>query len=1017
MNQLLHQTCKRAGSLAAVLVLFLAASTAWAQAIVLNGTVTDAQNAYIPAATVQLRGPGGNRQAKTNDKGVYEFKLTQPGSYTVTVAFPGFAKFEAANINVSSNMVFDVPLVVAMEKQAVDVQDTDQTKVSVDPSQNGSSLVLKGADLDMLSDDPDQLADDLSALAGPSAGPNGGQIFIDGFSGGQLPPKSSIREIRVNQNPYSAEFDRLGFGRIEILTKPGTDRFRGNVSFGASDAILNARNPLLSTKPDFQSKQISASLGGPLSRKSSFNLDFERRAIDENAIVTATILDSSFLPLQLNQGIVTPQTRLHTTARVDYALSTNNTLVGRYSYSENSSENQGVGTYNLASRAYNSGTADHTVQLTETSILGTHAVNETRFQFDRLRSHSDAMGNQPAINVAAAFVGGSPSAGLAYDTSKHVEISNMTTYNRGSHVYKFGGRVRTYSIEDNSPSNYNGTFSFSGGIAPALDASNNPLVPGVVCQSPSTTGCTTITSIEQYRRTLYFQQAGLSIAAMRALGGGPSQFSLAAGTPLASVNQFDIGVFALDDWRVKPNFTLSYGLRYEAQTNSGDHRDFSPRLSFAWGIGGSGKKAAKTVLRAGVGVFYDRLSQNLTLNALRNNGITQQQYVVSQPDFYLGNIPSLAVLAQNLRATSRTEISNSIVSPYIAQGNIGIDRQLPKNITVALNYIYSTSAHSLRTRNINAPYLAYGGVQPFGAAAGIINLYESSGAARQNQFLVNVNARINRRVQLFGFYMVQNAHSNTDGIGTSPSYSYDESTEWGRSSFAPRMRGFMGGSVQAWKKISLAPHIMTATGTPFNIINGRDDNGDTLYNERPALATDLSNPKDYKVTPYGTFSLLKPGPNDVIIPRNYATGPASFTVNLRVARTWGFGERAAAANANPQGGGPGGPGGGMMGMGGGPGGGGGGGARGGGGGGGMRGGGGGFGGESSGKRFSLTLSASARNLFNHVNYGIPVNNLSSNNFGAFNTLSGGGFGGPGGGGGGGGAAGNRRIDLSLRLSF
>ena len=469
----------------------------------------------------------------------------------------------------------------------------------------------------------------------------------------------------------------------------------------------------------------------------------------------------------------------------------------------------------------------------------------------------------------------------------------------------------------------------------------------------------------------------------------------------------------LDDWRIKPNFTLSYGLRYEAQTNSGDHRDFSPRVSFAWGIGGSGKKAAKTVLRAGVGVFYDRLSQNLTLNALRNNGVNQQQYIVQQPDFY-PNIPSLATLAGNLRSTSRYEISNSIVSPYIAQGNIGIDRQLPKNITVALNYIYSTSSHSLRTRNINAPVLVNGlvGPQPFGASAGNIFLYESSGRARQNQFLVNVNARINRRVQTFGFFMVQNAHSNTDGLGSSPAYAYDETTEWGRSSFAPRLRGFMGGSIQAWKKISLAPHIMTASGTPFNITTGADLNGDTLFNERPAFATNLSSP-DVKVTSYGTFN-LKPGPNDVVIPRNYGTGPASFTVNLRVARTWGFGEKTAAAQ--PQGG-PGGPGGGgMMGMGGGPGGGGG--PRGGGGGGGMRGGMG--GGDSSGKRFSLTLSASARNLLNHVNYGLPVSNLSSNLFGTYNSLSGGGFGGPGGGGpggGGGGAAGNRRIDLSLRLSF
>ena len=1006
MKKLLRNTCQQAGSLAAVLILFLAASflaesTSWAQAIVFNGTVTDAQNAYIPAATVNLRGPGGAKQTKTNDKGVYEFKLTQPGSYTVSVAFPGFAKFEAANIQVGANMVFDIPLVVAMEKQAVDVQDTDQTKVSTDPSQNGSALVLKGADLDMLSDDPDQLADDLSALAGPSAGPNGGQIFIDGFSGGSLPPKSSIREIRVNQNPYSAEFDRLGFGRIEILTRPGTDKFRGQIMFQASDAILNSRNPILNSKPDFQSKFINASLGGPLTKKSSFNLDVERRGIDENAVVIGTILDSNLLAQPFQQGILTPQTRLHITPRVDYALSANNTLVGRYSYSANTTENQGVGSFNLASRAYNSGSADHTIQLTETSILGTHAVNETRFQYDHDRNHRDGSGTSPTINVLSAFTGGSPSVGPAYDTLKHIEVSNMTTYNRGSHVFKFGARARHYSVEDNSPANYNGTFSFSGGTAPALDA-NNQIISGQTIL---------INSIEQYRRTLYFQKLGFSAAQVRAYGGGATQFSLAAGNPLASVNQSDIGIFALDDWRIKPNFTLSYGLRYEVQTNSSDHRDISPRLSIAWGIGGTGKKAAKTVLRAGVGVFYDRLSQNLTLNAFRNNGINQQQYIVQQPDFF-PILPSLATLAGNLRSTSITEISNSMVSPYIAQGNIGIDRQLPRNITVALNYIYSTSAHSLRSRNINAPILALGGLQPYGPASGNIFLYESSGRAQQNQFLVNVNARVNRRVQMFGFFMVQNAHSNTDGLGSAPAYQYDESTEWGRSSFAPRLRGFMGGSLQAWKKISLAPHIMTASGTPFNITTGRDTNGDTYFNERPALATNASTP-GVIVTRFGNFNPT-PGPGDALIPRNFATGPSSFTVNLRVARTWGFGERAGAAAAQQQGA-PGGPGG-MMGMGGG-------GPRGGGGG-GMRGGGMGGGGESTGKRFNVTLSASARNLLNHANYGIPISNLSSNLFGTYNSLSGGGgFGGPGGGGGfgggggGAGAAGNRRIDLSLRFSF
>lgn len=998
-------------ALRAAILLALAAAAAFGQAIKLKGIVTDPQNAAVPGATVVLRGPGGERRTKTSTEGNYDFTLPQAGAYTITVTFPGFSKFEASNIQVSGNMDFDVPLVVAMEKQAVDVQDTDQTKVGTDPSQNASALVLKGADLDMLSDDPDQLADDLQALAGPSAGPNGGQIFIDGFSGGQLPPKSSIREIRVNQNPYSAEYDRLGFGRIEILTKPGTDKLRGQMMFSDSDAVLNARNPLSNTKPDFSSRMVNASVGGPLSSKSSFNLDFEGRWVDENALIKATILDSNFLPQSLNQAVVTPQTRWHLTSRVDYALNANNTLIGRYSHSDNTSENQGVGNFSLLNRAYNSGVSDNMIQLTETAVLGTHAVNETRFQYDHNRNYQNAnTGTLPAINVSGAFIDGSPSIGLSWTTDNMFELSNMTTYTHGAHVMKWGGRMRHYSVGDASPTNFNGTYSFAGAYAPILDANNNPLSPGVTCSAanPNAAACMDITSIEQYRRTVYFLSKNMSLPAIRLLGGGATQYTVAAGNPIVDVGQFDIGIYAQDDWRIKPNFTLSYGLRYEAQTNSSDMRDFSPRLSIAWGLGGTAKKPAKTVLRAGTGIFYDRLSYNLTMNSLRYNGITQQQYVVINPNFYLTNVPALSTL--NAQTSSRDMISNSIVSPYIAQGNIGIDRQLPKNITVAVNYIFSTSNHSLRTRNINAPYLEYGGVQPYGPVGNIF-LYESSGRARQNQLIVNVNARMTRRVQLFGFYMAQNAHSNTDNLGSSPAYAYNESTEWGRSSFAPAHRVFMGGSITAWKRISLAPHVTAQTGLPFNIVTGRDTNGDTLFTERPALASSASAPGAV-VTRWGTFN-PNPGPNDTLISRNYGTGPGSFTVNLRVARTWGFGERATAANGpQPGDGGPGGPGGGGPrgggGMGGGP--------RGGGGpmmmgGGGGRGGMG--GGDSTGKRFNLTLAGNARNLFNHSNYGSPIGMLSSPQFGTYNSLSSGGFG-PGGGAG---AANNRRLDLSLRFTF
>ncbi len=128
-------------------------------------------------------------------------------------------------------------MAIEAAQQQVVVTDEGAPTVSTEAGANASAIVLKGTDLDALSDDPDELSNELTALAGPSAGPNGGQIYIDGFTGGQLPPKSAIREIRINQNPFSAEFDRIGYGRIEILTKPGTDTLHGRV-FAGNDSVF-----------------------------------------------------------------------------------------------------------------------------------------------------------------------------------------------------------------------------------------------------------------------------------------------------------------------------------------------------------------------------------------------------------------------------------------------------------------------------------------------------------------------------------------------------------------------------------------------------------------------------------------------------------------------------------------------------------------------------------------------------------------------------------------------------------
>ncbi|MFN7923185.1 MAG: carboxypeptidase regulatory-like domain-containing protein [Bryobacteraceae bacterium] len=959
------------------------ASLALAQSTAsLHGVVTDPSGATVPGATVTIRGSKGQQLRQTTTAlGVYEFKAVPPGAYAIRVVKPGFAPYDVESIDVNGPLTFDMQLAIASEVQTVRVEE-EASKVSTDPSDNAGAIVLKEDDLKAFSDDPDELSQELQALAGPGAGPNGGQIYIDGFTGGRMPPKSSIREVRVNQNPYSAEFDRVGFGRIEILTKPGTDKFRGDLFFGFGDDALNSRNPFAQNKAPYQSRLFGGRISGPINKKSSFGLDVEGRAIDENAVINATILDSNLNPTRLQQGVVTPQYRYHVSPRLDYQLNEKNTLVMRYGFSPVGSDNRGVGDQSLLSRAFDTRDREHTFQLTETSVLSARTINETRFQYRRstLRQFGDS--SLPALTVLDAFNGGGAQVGLTDQLTNSYEFQNITTHVVGTHSFKLGGRLRHTGLSDLSPSNFGGTFTFAGGIAPVLDDALQP------------TGATAaITSLERYRRTLLFEQLGYTPAQIRALGGGASQFTIAGGNPLTGVSQSDFGVFATDDWRVKPTLTLSYGLRYENQNNIVSNANVAPRLGLAWALDGGAGKRAKTVLRVGAGMFYDRVSENLTLQALRFNGVNQVNYIVPNPDFY-PTIPDLASLASNASAQTVRRLAGDLRTPYLMQGSVGIDRQLPKNNSISVNYIFSRGVHLLRTRNLNS-------------AEGNVYQYESTGFSRQQQLMTNYRLALTRKVSLFGFYALNFAKSDTDGMAF-PANPLNYALDYSRTSFDVRHRFLVGGSIQTWKGVTFNPFITAFSGAPFNITTGRDTNGDTIFNDRPAFATDLTAPGVVQ-TAYGNF-LLNPLASDKIIPRNYGQGPGQFSINLRLSRTWGFGKSRESRGddmpspgmgpgGGPRGGGPGGPGGGgpmMMGGGRGPGGGGRGGM---------------FGGNSTGKRFNLTLSLQAHNLLNHVNPGLPNGNLGSPLFGQSTQL--GGMFGPGGGG----AAGNRRVDLQLRLSF
>jgi hypothetical protein len=968
------------------IILVAAVSAQTATKASLKGQVLDPSGSVVPGATVTLQLANGAAKSVTSDSvGKFSIVGLTAGAYNIMVKKQGFAIYQMQAFPVSGDGSIDIQLSVAGSVQEVTVND-DRTHVEVSPEQNASALIIKGDDLDTLSDDPDELQDDLEALAGPSAGPNGGQIYIDGFSGGTLPPKASIREVRVNSNPFSPEYDRLGYGRIEIFTKPGMDQFRGQLSTNFNDNVFNARNPFLGSadKPDYQSRQYNGSLAGPLTKKMSFTFDFERRSIDEYGIEIGQQLNPiTLLPVSFSNAVPTPLTRTSIIPKIDMTLNDKNNLTIRYHWTDNSNTNSGVSGFNLASRGVNTQSYDNTFQATETAVLNAKAVTETRFMYERTRSTSSAVSADPAISVSDAFNSGGATVGQAWNTQNYYELSNVTTYTAGVHTMKWGGRMRVSNMNDYSPSNFNGSFSFTGGQAPVLDDQNQPITnpDGSYVMAPES-------SLESYRRTLLFQQLGYSGAQIRALGGGASIFSIAGGNPLASVDQTDVGIFVSDDWRVRPSFTLSLGLRYENQTNIDNMSDFAPRLGFAWAIGGGKNKVAKTVIRGGAGLFYDRVSNSVTLAELRYNGTTQQQYLVSNPDFY-PTIPSLSTLATDLQPSSITKGYSGLVAPRIAQTGLSVERQLPKNTVATVTWAFSRGMHYLLTRDINAPLAD--GTYPLASqySTNQVMLYESAGLFTQNQLIVNVNSRMSKRVSLFGFYTLGYANGNSDG--GSPMNQYDLQSEWSPTRWDTRHRFFIGGSLTAPLRVIFSPFITGSSGAPFNIITGNDYNNDQIYNARPAFATDPNAPGVVS-TAYGLLN-INPQPGDKIIPRNYGRGPAQFNLNLRMARTWGFGKTKEGATGM---GGPGGaPAFGGMGRGGG--------GRGPGGPGGM------FGGDNTGKRFNLTAAVSARNLLNRENFASPEANLSSPDFGKSLALQSG-FGGAA-------SVYNRRVDLNLRLTF
>ena len=622
------------------------------------------------------------------------------------------------------------------------------------------------------------------------------------------------------------------------------------------------------------------------------------------------------------------------------------------------------------------------MQVVETSVLGPHAVNETHFQYERDDQSQRSQSTTPQLNVANSFVSGgsgytSPSFGSTWDSENDYEFQNYTTLIYGAHNIKAGIRVRGGTIDDYSPKNFNGVYSFLG--------------------------TSTMTSIQQYLVTQQLLNAGYTSAQVTAMGYGPSKFTMSSGHPYVGVSQVDFGPFVQDDWRVKPNFTLSLGARWEAQTNISDKNDWAPRIAFAWSPDSKGSNGrSKTVIRGGWGMFYDRFDATDVLTADRYNGMNQINYSLENPTVYnsaFSITPPVSEL-QVSNTAQRYQIDRHLQAPYLMQTVLGVERQLLSHTTLTINFMNARGVHELRTVNINAPLLTPAnplpgapttstsngvGIRPYGNV-GDIYLYESSGIFKQTQVMAILNSSVGRWLTLFGRYVYGEAHSDTDGLGTLPANQYDFSQDYGRSKLDVRNQIFAGGSIAVRWGLRFSPFVVAHSGTPYNITTGTDlfMTGQAQPTARPSVASGPG--VNIVETPYGFLNTL-PLPGERLIERNIGEGPGFIGINLRVSKTWGFGTtrfKGPSGGATSRGG---------------------------------YGGGGGRGGHFHGgfdslteHRYNVTLSVNARNILNHENLNTPNGALTSpyrfestgitGGYGAEST-----------------ASNQRRIDLQLRFTF
>ncbi len=849
-----------------------AAAALNAQSAPVEVVVMDPSGAKVPRAQVRVF------QARTaNDAPVQtlrtdrsgELLLTLPsGEYTLQIAAPGFLDAQqTVEVGRTAHPQVLVKLRIAAKDETVDVSSAETGDGNIS---DGQALVLRGNQLSALSDNPGTLQQQINALVQTDDG-SPPELRVDGFSNGRLPPKSSIREIRVNQNAFSSQFDQRGNSVVEIFTRPGGDKLQGSVYLSGNADPFNARNPYLPTKPAYQSIFLDANVNGPMGKHTSYFAGATVNDLQNSAAVNAEVLDASFNIVPFSETVADPLLTRSANLRIDHQFGERNTLTARGDWSGTHQNNAGIGAGQLVlpSQAYTSGLETFTLQLGDTTVVSPKTVMETRFQYRRTRTSQIPNSTAASLIVQGGFSGGGSPAQQLRDAQDNYEFQEYLSVDRGKHFLRAGMRYRLTRDSNSSTASYNGQYTFA--------------------------------SLAAYQTTLRGLAAGQTPAQIRAAGGGASQYNMTAGTPSAIISTGDLGVYFEDEWKVAPSFSLTSGLRYESQYGIPDHNDPAPRLGFAWTIARKGGTPIVR-LRGGVGFFYDRFGAANILTAARENGVLQQSFYLQNPDTYPAAPPQASSASQGplqsqgagpeTTASTVYQIAPNLHSPYVVGEGITAERRLWRG-NLSLSFTHEHGTHQLLSRNANAPF---NGVRPLG---GTQNVYQfaSLGTSDTTTFAPNYNAQFSSHFGMWVNYTLRFRQSDGWGPNNFVSDSYNIAADYGRTPSLARHRLFVGSWFNLPFSFSGSAFLAAHAANRFNVTTGQDNNGDSIFNDRPAFATDLTRPSVVR-TALGNFDTA-PVAGQTIVPIDYGIAPSFYSLQAQFGREFIFGRKLPAEPVKP----------------------------------------------------------------------------------------------------------------------